>query len=197
MICFNGAYCLDGGRVVSSTPIPREAAERIIANAGMMSLPVNVETPERMGRNFYHPDLETFMGFARTFAAGVSFHELLNGEIYQLMAPVRREQEPSLFAGVSGVKAERWWDRATDIVPAGCSKAEGMRRILEARGLGPEHAIAFGDGGNDAEMLAAAGIGVAMGNAREDVRNMADYVTLSCAEDGVPAALRHFGLVGE
>ena len=194
MICFNGAYCLDGGRVVNAVPIPRETAERVVENAGAMGLPVNIETPARMGRNFFHPDLDAFMGAVSATAANDRFQELLGEEIYQLMAPVRADQEAALFAGTAGIKAERWWDRATDIVPVGCSKADGMRRILEARGLAPENAIAFGDGGNDAEMIALAGVGVAMGNALEAVRRRADYVTCACEEDGVAEALRHFGL---
>ena len=58
-----------------------------------------------------------------------------------------------------------------------------------------EETIAFGDGENDIPMLEIAGIGVAMGNAKQLVKDSADYVTLSVHEDGVSAALRHFGLL--
>ena len=55
--------------------------------------------------------------------------------------------------------------------------------------------MAFGDGGNDVSMLRYAGIGVAMGNANDDVKAHADYVTTSIDEDGVANALKHFGLI--
>ena len=55
--------------------------------------------------------------------------------------------------------------------------------------------MAFGDGGNDIAMLQHVGIGVAMGNAMEDVKASADFVTTSVDEDGVVVALRHFGLI--
>ena len=53
----------------------------------------------------------------------------------------------------------------------------------------------FGDGGNDSDMLRYAGIGVAMGNATPDVKQVADYVTATVDEDGVERALEHFGVI--
>ena len=55
--------------------------------------------------------------------------------------------------------------------------------------------MAFGDGGNDIPMLKYAGIGVAMGNAREEVQAAADYVTASVDEEGIVLALETFGLL--
>ena len=55
--------------------------------------------------------------------------------------------------------------------------------------------MAFGDGGNDSGMLRHAGIGVAMGNANEEVKAAADYVTTSVDEDGIYKALKHFGVI--
>ena len=55
--------------------------------------------------------------------------------------------------------------------------------------------MAFGDGENDKEMLEYAGIGVAMGNAKDSVKAVADYVTDSVDDNGIENALRHFGLI--
>ena len=55
--------------------------------------------------------------------------------------------------------------------------------------------MAFGDGGNDISMLQHAGLGVAMGNAKEEVKQKADYVTTSVDEDGIANALKHFGII--
>ena len=54
--------------------------------------------------------------------------------------------------------------------------------------------MAFGDGGNDISMLKHAGIGVAMGNASEEVKKSADFVTASVDEDGVALMLKRMGL---
>ena len=53
-----------------------------------------------------------------------------------------------------------------------------------------------GDGGNDLEMLAYAGVGVAMGDARDEVVRAADQVTAPLAEDGIRLAFERLGLVG-
>lgn len=55
--------------------------------------------------------------------------------------------------------------------------------------------VAFGDGGNDVAMLEHAGIGVAMGNAEDDVKRYADYVTDSVDKDGIFKALKHLNII--
>ena len=55
--------------------------------------------------------------------------------------------------------------------------------------------MAFGDGGNDISMLEYAGIGIAMGNGRNEVKAAADYVTDTCENSGVYYALEHFGVL--
>ena len=55
--------------------------------------------------------------------------------------------------------------------------------------------MAFGDGDNDVDMLEYVKIGVAMGNAAEKTKAAADYVTASQDDQGIPKALKHFGLI--
>jgi len=62
-------------------------------------------------------------------------------------------------------------------------------------GLDTQYTMAFGDGGNDSSMIRKAGIGVAMGNALESLKQEADYITTSVDEDGILNALRHFNLI--
>lgn len=55
--------------------------------------------------------------------------------------------------------------------------------------------MAFGDGVNDIEMLEYVSIGVAMGNAREETKKVADYITDDVDNDGILKALEHFKLL--
>ena len=73
-------------------------------------------------------------------------------------------------------------------------KGVALGRFAESFGLTLANCISFGDGGNDLTMIEAAGVGVAMANAAPEVLAAADYVSLSNDEDGVAAALEHFGL---
>lgn len=81
-----------------------------------------------------------------------------------------------------------------ELVPKGIDKAQSLLRLLSKINLTPADLIAFGDGYNDLSMLKLAGVGVAMANAAPEVRADAYYVTLSNEEDGVAAALLHFGM---
>lgn len=71
-------------------------------------------------------------------------------------------------------------------------KAAGLAYVLDLLGIAPEETIAFGDGDNDAEMLAFAGLGVAMENATEKCKAAADAVCDRCENDGVARFLYGF-----
>ena len=62
-------------------------------------------------------------------------------------------------------------------------------------GLDASETMAFGDGGNDKTIIAAAGVGIAMGNATDEVKAVADYVTTSVDDDGIRNALKHFNII--
>lgn len=76
-----------------------------------------------------------------------------------------------------------------DLILPGCHKASGLKRLVERWGISPEQCAAFGDGGNDIEMLRWCGESYAMDNAPENVKNAAKYVCPSNEEDGVLVTL--------
>lgn len=76
-----------------------------------------------------------------------------------------------------------------EVLAEGVSKAWGLERLCTRLGIAREEVLAFGDAPNDAEMLAWAGHGVAMGHAEPEAREAADEVTLTNAEDGVAAVI--------
>ena len=98
---------------------------------------------------------------------------------------------------VPGCRAVRWNEAFADIIPADGGKAKGLARMMARHGIQAGACIAFGDGGNDIDMLRAVGIGVAMGNAAPAVQAAADYVTDRVDRDGIWKAAVHFGLIQE
>lgn len=80
-------------------------------------------------------------------------------------------------------------DRHVEITPKGVDKASGMRELCGYLGINADQVIAFGDSGNDEAMLRWAGYSVAMGNAHENIKQIADYVTTSVSENGAAAAI--------
>ncbi len=78
----------------------------------------------------------------------------------------------------------------SEFVPMGFSKAQGMLKMLELINVPVERCVCMGDSSNDADMLAAAGISVAMGDAIPEIKQMCDYVSADAADAGVGRAIR-------
>ena len=76
-----------------------------------------------------------------------------------------------------------------EINTAGVNKGTGLVNLGKVLGIKREEIMAFGDGDNDIVMLKEVGIGVAMANAEDKVKETADYITLSNEEDGVAEAI--------
>lgn len=82
-----------------------------------------------------------------------------------------------------------------EMVPKGFNKGVGIEEVCNLIGEKIENTMAFGDSVNDREMLQTAGTGVAMGNATDEVKEFADYVTTDLHENGISNAMRHFGVI--
>lgn len=74
----------------------------------------------------------------------------------------------------------------------GANKGDALKHLCAHLGVDIKDTMAFGDGSNDLTMIQTAGIGVAMGNAYQDLKDAADYVTLDCDADGVAHAIEKF-----
>lgn len=82
-----------------------------------------------------------------------------------------------------------------DVISRGGSKAVGIQKIIEHLNISIEETVAFGDGLNDLEMIEAAGIGVAMGNGRDELKQKADMITDTVWNDGIYKGLDKLGLL--
>lgn len=81
-----------------------------------------------------------------------------------------------------------------EVTRKGVDKAESIEKLLEVVGMKREQTICCGDGFNDLTMVKYGGIGVAMGNAQQIVKDAADYITGSCDEDGLVEVIKKFVL---
>ena len=77
-----------------------------------------------------------------------------------------------------------------EIIPVSINKGKALLDVCSHLDINPADTAAFGDSENDIPMLQAAGCGVAMGNAEDAVKAVADKVTLSNNSDGIAHALR-------
>ena len=120
---------------------------------------------------------------------------VLQQDILQLTPFFTADYEPQLMARLPQCVSGRWHPEFTDITANGADKGKGILAMARHEGFDPSRTMAFGDGGNDTSMILQAGIGIAMGNAIDALKQQADYVTTSVDDDGILNALRHFDVI--
>lgn len=193
----NGGMCHIGDEIIY---------RNAIAQSDVDSLVEYLETDKRFPAIFIH-DTKPMMNYIDDAAENIfkmldfpippmcSLAEARLKPVYEVIAFFTPDEEKEIMRVMPGCVTTRWTEAFTDIVPRGSNKWVGISKVIERLGIAPEETMAFGDGGNDVEMLEGAGIGIAMGNASDEVKKYADYVTASVDDDGIVKALKHFGLL--
>ncbi|MEO6915763.1 MAG: Cof-type HAD-IIB family hydrolase [Chitinophagaceae bacterium] len=155
-----------GLRWFSETSNPYTAKEQLITS-------VQLET-------FAYPELTSMwskdnLGINKIMGIGTE------ADIQGLQARIRAE-----FKGINAYTSKPTY---LEIMPEHASKASAVKHILELYNIPREQSIALGDNFNDKEMLIYAGLGIAMGNAPDEIKGVADEVTDTNQNDGVRKAL--------
>ena len=174
--------CLATGRGPMLVP----HIERIIKNADKMGKPVALETKDRMAANGKDQDLIDYYAFGNAEVdVAEDFEDIKKEKVYQVLMGARVEEYQEILKGVQGAEITAWWDRAVDIIPVNAGKGAGIEKMLKLYGIDKSQAMAFGDGNNDIEMLKAVGNGIAMANASDDLKAVADEICGDVSEDGI------------
>ena len=182
----NGAFCYTGDRIIAENPIPTDAVRQVIANAAALGRPVTVALRDRLAASGTDPDLAEYYRMAGLeLTVAEDFDEAAGEHVYQMMLGCRVSDHEAVIRGIDGVSTTYSWDRAADVIPNGNSKGKSILRILEHFNLSAEEAIAFGDGFNDREMLQTVGTGIAMGNAAQELKAVADDVCPDTWDEGI------------
>lgn len=197
-ITTNGAYSFIGNTVISCNPISYENVTKLLGCADGMGFACMVVGTTKL--TMYNPNDTAYAIFndmlaVNNLGSDTYIAEVLKQPILQLTPVITAEQETIIAQRLNGVEISRWCPEFADITAHGVSKAIGLHKIAHHNGFGLENTIAFGDGGNDLTMINAAGIGVAMGNANDILKQSADYITSSVEQDGIAKALIHFGVI--
>lgn len=197
-ITTNGAYTFIGKQTISITPIPEADVDRILSfsdkeHATCMVVgerDIVMHNPTKKAEDIFSRLLDVHGLTSEVIHEGGRF-----GNVLQLTPVITPEQQSILENGVSDVVMARWCPDFVDITAKGVDKAKGLMEVARHCGYDISETMAFGDGGNDISIVKNAGIGVAMGNANESLKPVADYITSSVDEDGVLKAMKHFGII--
>lgn len=197
-VTVNGSYCTIGQQVVYKGAMPPEDVRAMLDFCTTRQCPCIVVGEHDLCVCNHRPIVdELFHDFLKVdYLPHRTVEEALQmGDIFQLTPFIDVEQEREIMSRLPGCESGRWYPAFTDVTARGNNKQKGIDEIIRPLGLSLEETMAFGDGGNDIPMLRHAGIGVAMGNAQDDVKASADYVTASVDEDGIRKALQHFAVI--
>lgn len=198
LMSYNGGRIVDAatGRVLFETSMDLDETKQVLRQ--LESLPVTPILDD--GVQFYVTDKNGFKVDYECRNNNMVCSEVGNLADFLTFAPIKilMSVEPAELKDVQKKIAEFLPESLTvvqtaafylEVIPKVINKGQGIRDICSVLGMDTAEVISFGDAENDIPMLRAAGMGVAMGNAAEPVKQAADMVTLSNNEDGIAAAL--------
>lgn len=194
-VSINGQFVVHAGRPVYTNPLDLTKFDDLVQHTVKEGHPLVYMANDTMKANkAQHPHVEAGVTSLKFSYPEVVPDYYRHQPIYQALlfcdqASEHRYTEQYDFTFI------RWHELAMDVIPSGGSKAIGIRKLCEAMDIPMEQVVAFGDALNDIAMLKAVGTAVAMGNAVDEVKAVADIVTTDVSEDGIVNGLKQAGLL--
>ena len=195
-VCCNGRLAVKGDETLIAEPVPGDLFARIR------------EVLDEHGAGY------AFFGLERAYFGGCEDYERVASAVHGACAPldVALEQGLDLFSfdiyfrdaserlaieqalGETCLVNPHGPHPSADVTPAGFGKGDACRAVIDALGVPFAESYAFGDGVNDISMVASVAHGCAMGNAVDELKEIAEFVTTDIDDDGVARGLARFDL---
>lgn len=195
-ITANGAYVKHKQKVIHKVPMDKNIIQEVVEFA----------TTENQALSFYTEDFS--MNGVKDINILKALKETLSLNDYPAINQLIYNQEVflmCLFATDETVEKyvhkfphltfKRWHPFVLNVLLEEVSKSLAIKEVLQYFRIDKSEAIAFGDGENDIDMLELVGLGIAMGNGNEKLKNVADFVTKKSSEDGIEFALKKYGII--
>lgn len=199
VICYNGAKVVDGrdDSTIFERTIDEDVVKKVIKIAREKDVHLNLFQDEKWYVECRRDEVETYRN-----SSGLSYHladfdkmEKLNvtklmfvgenGILKEIEKIVKTELGNFVYTAFSK-------PYFFEILDCKVSKGEALKKIAEQYEIRREEIMAFGDGYNDIEMLQYAGLGVAMGNAPEEMKEMFENIAETCDNDGVGKFIENY-----
>lgn len=205
LIAYNGGFVLDkSGNVLDSVEIPLSLVVKVIEMTSKTEIHVSLYH----GENWYEPK-DDYWAKREILNTKVNPTWMASEAVLDLWAKENKGAHKVMVMGDSNeiswlfgelhlvhsneIHLYRSKDTYIEIAPRKISKATGLKLLLQhAYDFGMEEVIAFGDNYNDIDLIQSVGWGVAVANARPEVKAVAKEITLHHKEDGVASTLERF-----
>ena len=197
-ITTNGALCFVGNELVSCKPINKMDVITCVEDAKEKKYSLIVVGQKDVAILDPKGDVDRIfrqMLAVKNLDKTSPLDVVLEQDVLQLTPFFSANYEQEIMRRLPHCISGRWHPEFTDITANGADKGKGIQAIARHEGFDISRTIAFGDGGNDTSMIKQAGIGIAMGNAIDELKQQADYVTTSVDDNGILNALRHYNII--
>ena len=197
-ITFNGGYCVtQGNELLFRKAIHPSDIEALLNYTKEHSLSFSLMSEKEITIYDVTPEIAGMYAHLNLpIPPLVDVNKLDPSSILQANIFLGPEEETAFMQRIMpNSVASRWTPLFADVNPKGQSKQVGIEIFCKYFGIDITQTMAFGDGGNDITMLKHVAIGVAMGNANPEVKEIADYITTDVDDDGIFNALQYFKVI--
>ncbi|WP_078433688.1 Cof-type HAD-IIB family hydrolase [Metabacillus halosaccharovorans] len=195
-ITANGGYVKHIQEVIHKVPIDKSIIQEVVEFA----------KTENSGLSFYSEEFSmngvTEKEILTALKETLSLDEypetnrfIHNEEVFLMCLFANDETVEKYIQKFPQLSFKRWHPYVLNVLQEDVSKSLAIVKTLEFFGIDKSEAVAFGDGENDVDMLELVGLGIAMGNGNEKLKNVADFVTKPSNKDGIDYALKKYGII--
>ena len=202
-VLMNGAFVLADGQVLNDQPLPKETVQEIVRLCEEHQVQYVLEGREKI---YLRPEFDQvrrfYVGIDVSLKNFVEEFELGDIEVYKMEFVCDNPGGNGLFEkllnwpGLTGLMDPAHL-KNMELYATEVTKGTGIEHALEKLGLPQEQSYAFGDGLNDLEMMDTVGTALVMGNGQPELKEKADFIMPTVAEDGVAYGIKHYILGGE
>ncbi|MFO8070178.1 MAG: Cof-type HAD-IIB family hydrolase [Alkalibacterium sp.] len=196
IVC-NGAAAYYNHEAIYTNFLDKEELQKLIKLADENNHQLVYETIDDLRRRSETPDSRVkngmqFVGFSIP-EHNRDFHKTQS--LVQCLLFVSEDEMEIYKNQFSHFRFVRWYKTGVDILPGDGSKFLTIKILANHLGINLKDVVAFGDGMNDIEMIKNVGFGIAMGNAEKEVKDVANSITDSNENNGIPNALRQLNYI--
>ena len=197
LILANGQLVLQNEKVIYENPIDKDTINELIHDANANGVYIGFSSSTYASVTGMTDEMREMFSKYYSTLPEVSTNIDNHGSIYQIwyisenITDIAQKYKDKL-------RFIPWLNKGADVIPIGVSKAVGLTKTLDAlEDVLPKKIVFFGDGPNDIELVKMADIGVAMGNAVESLKLVANFVTKNIEDDGIYYACEQLDLFNE
>ncbi|MBU5617474.1 Cof-type HAD-IIB family hydrolase [Psychrobacter sp. TAE2020] len=189
IICMNGQYSFNKDGIISHYPLSEAQTNKIVNLCQKSDLIHKFDSATHIAWSKENERLREYNAITPNSILDPDYYK--SNTVYQCSVFFNNQQDKmqEVDFAQDELKLVHWHTVGADILPANASKARGIIDVCQHYGIDSKDCMAFGDGMNDLEMFDLVGFAVAMGDAKSELKERADFVTGTIEEYGIQAVL--------